>query len=123
MLPRERPILALKTVSKSACNDILCRVARFLRGTIEVIYATTMTGWHSKKALGFTLTLNESLETVNMSAPDSLSQLCDSMLKDSVTFTPKHAMTAEFEGIAPGVVPDVGDPECDPPFAPSNIVV
>ena len=89
----------------------LNRVAQFLKGTIEVVYATTMTGWHGNKSLGFTLTLSEADETVNMSAPGTLKQLCDDMLKDAVRVTPKHIMSADFFNLPSGEMPDKSDPE------------
>jgi hypothetical protein len=89
------------------------RVVRFIIGTIEVIYATTCTGWHGNKALGFTLTLDDTRKTVTMSAPDAVSQLAKDILDGSVMVSPKHAMTQEFNDIEAGVVPDVGDPTRD----------
>ena len=50
------------------------RVVKFLIGTIQVVYATTMTGWHGNKSIGFTLTLDESRKTVNVSAPDAINE-------------------------------------------------
>ena len=47
------------------------RVVQYLCGQIAVTFATTLTGWHGNKALGFTLTLNDELKSVNLSAPDS----------------------------------------------------
>ena len=47
-----------------ACDVAWCldreknRVVQYLRGQIAVTYATTLTGWHGEKALGFTLTLD-----------------------------------------------------------------
>ena len=70
------------------------RVVQFIKGTIETLYATTCAGWHGQKALGFTLTLDEKLRTVTMSAPDAVSQLAKDLLKDvTMIISPKHAMT------------------------------
>ena len=87
------------------------RVLQYLKGQIEVIYATTLTGWHGKKALGFALTMGD--KTVNMSAPDSVAQLAKDLLKDTVNVSPKHAMTKDFIGIKAGEVPVIGDPTRD----------
>jgi hypothetical protein len=84
------------------------RVIQYLKGMIETIYATTMTGWHGRKALGFTLHLQD--RRVNMSAPDAVSQLAKELLSGSVNVAPKHAMTKDFKGIAPCEVPEEGDP-------------
>jgi hypothetical protein len=89
------------------------RVVQFIRGTIETLYATTMTGWHGQKALGFTLTLDEQRRTVTMSAPDAVAQLAKDLLKDVATISPKHACTKEFFGIEAGVIPERGDPTRD----------
>ena len=42
-----------------------------MRGTIAVTYATTLTGWHGNKALGFTITCDDESQRVGMSAPDT----------------------------------------------------
>ena len=73
------------------------RVVKFLRGTIETLFATTLTGWHGYKALGFTLTLKN--RTVNMSAPDAVAQLAKDLLGDKVVIAPKQAITKEFFAI------------------------
>ena len=89
------------------------RVVQFIRGTIETLYATTLTGWHGQKALGFTLTLDEQRRSVTMSAPDAVAQLAKDLLQDVATISPKHALTKEFFDIEPGVVPELGDPTRD----------
>ena len=67
-----------------ACDVAHCldqeknRVASYLRGQISVTYATTLTAWHGNKALGFTLMCDDEKQTVSMSAPDSLEQVCKS---------------------------------------------
>ena len=73
------------------------RVIQFLRGTVETLYATTMTGWHGNKALGFTLRLVD--RQVNMSAPDAVAQLAKDLLKDGVVITPKQGITKDFFNI------------------------
>ena len=89
------------------------RIVQFIRGTIETLYATTLTGWHGQKALGFTLTLDEQRRSVTMSAPDAVAQLAKDLLQDAATISPKHACTKDFFGIEAGVVPEVGDPTRD----------
>ena len=87
------------------------RVIQYIRGTIEVLYATTLTGWHGNKALGFLLTVDSENERVTMSARDTLEQLGKDLLKDVVQISPKHVWSADFYDIPPGEVPCVGDPE------------
>ena len=58
------------------------RVVNYLRGLIEVTYATTLTGWHGNKALGFTITCDDKKKTVVMSAPDSLLQVYNDLVGD-----------------------------------------
>ena len=86
------------------------RVAVFLRDTVQVVYATTMTGWHGNKALGVTLSEDQTLQRVNIAAPDAVAQLASELLKDTVNITPKHVMTKDFFNIPAGEVPPVGDP-------------
>lgn len=78
---------------------------------VAVQYATTLTGWHGHKALGFTITLDEKERTVELSAFDAIQQLAKDLLKDCVMISPKHIWSKEFFDIPPGVVPEVGDPE------------
>ena len=91
-------------------NHLDNRVVAYLSGSIMTIYAITMTGWHGKKALGFTLTLDEQRRTVNLSAPDAVSQLAKDVLGDSVKVSPKHAMTKEFVDITSEPLPAKTDP-------------
>jgi hypothetical protein len=84
------------------------RVIQFLRGTVETLFATTMTGWHGNKALGFTLLVANG--TVNMAAPDAIAQLGKDLLKDTVVIAPKQAITKEFFNIEKGVEPSRNDP-------------
>ena len=86
------------------------RVIKYIQGTIETTYATTLTGWHGNKALGFTLTLDKTAGSVEMSAPDALSQLAQDVLEGAVTIKPKHVMTADFVGIEAGELPPADDP-------------
>ena len=86
------------------------RVIKYIQGTIETTYATTLTGWHGNKALGFTLTLDKTAGSVEMSAPDALSQLAQDVLDGAVTIKPKHVMTADFVGIESGELPPADDP-------------
>ena len=86
------------------------RVVQFLRGTTETLFATTCTGWHGNKALGFTLTLRNG--TVNMAAPDAVAQLAKDLLSDKVVVAPKQAITKEFFDIEKQ--PDVN--KSDPQF-------
>ena len=87
------------------------RVIQYIKGTIEVLYATTCTGWHGNKSLGYTLTLDEENQRVTMSARDTLEQLGKDMLKGVVQVSPKHVVTSEFYDIPPGIMPGEGDPE------------
>jgi hypothetical protein len=84
------------------------RVVQYLRGSVETLFATTLTGWHGNKALGFTLTLAN--RTVNMSAPDAVSQLAKDVLKDKITVSPKQALTKEFFNITRQPELDRNDP-------------
>ena len=93
------------------------RVVQFLLGTIQTLYATTLTGWHGNKFVGFTLTLNDERESVNIAAPDSVAQLSKELLGDSVRLSPKHALTKEFFELQPGEMPVEGDPERDTKLA------
>ena len=86
------------------------RVVQFIQGWIEVMYATTLTGWHGNKALGFTLSLSEEDETVTMSASDAIKQLADIVLKGVTAIAPKHIMATDFDEIPSGEVPQEGDP-------------
>ena len=87
------------------------RVIQYIKGTIEVLFATTLTGWHGNKSLGFLLTLDEENERVTMSARDTLEQLEKDLLKDTVRISPKHAWSTEFYDIPPGEIPCDGDPD------------
>jgi hypothetical protein len=86
------------------------RVCQYLVGVIQVTYATTLTGWHGNKALGFLLECDDTKTTVTMSAPDTLALLARDLLDSSVTITPRHIMTDDFFDIPAGVVPERGDP-------------
>jgi hypothetical protein len=86
------------------------RVVLYVQGTIQVVYATTMTGWHGNKALGFLLECCAVEKRVTLSAPDMIDQVGDALLKDCVVITPKHIMTEDFDDIPAGVVPAVDDP-------------
>lgn len=86
---------------------------QFIVGIIQTTYATTLTGWHGHKFVGFTLTLNDETHSVNVSAPDAVKQLAKDLLGDSVRIQPKHALTKEFFELEAGVMPDDGDPSRD----------
>ena len=86
------------------------RVVKFIKETIETIYATTLTGWHGNKALGFRLTCDDVNHRVGMDAPDALRQLCKLMLGDSVMIAPKHIMLSDIEHLEAGIMPNEGDP-------------
>jgi len=86
------------------------RVVLYVQGTIQVVYATTMTGWHGNKALGFLLECCAVEKRVTLSAPDMIDQVGEALLKDCVVITPKHIMTEDFDDIPAGVVPAVDDP-------------
>ena len=86
------------------------RIVQYIKGTIEVTYATTLTGWHGNKALGFTLLVDETERTVEMSAMDAIKKLGNELLKHSVNIQPKHVMTTMFADIPKGEVPAEGDP-------------
>ena len=87
------------------------RVVKFIQGTIETIYATTLTGWHGNKALGFRLLCDDENNRVGMDAPDALAQLCKLMLNDTVKISPKHIMMTDIDTLEGGEIPDEGDPE------------
>ena len=87
------------------------RVIQYIKGTIEVLYATTLTGWHGNKSLGYTLTLDEENERVTMSARDTLEQLGTDLLKGMVRISPRHVVTNEFYDIPAGELPAHSDPE------------
>jgi hypothetical protein len=89
------------------------RVIQYIKGMIEVTYATTLTGWHGNKSLGFTLTLDEVNERVSMSARDTLEQLGTELLKSVVRVAPKHVVTNEFYDIPAGALPSQDDPQKD----------
>ena len=90
------------------------RVVQYLNGQIQVTFATTLTGWHGNKALGFLLTLDDVLQTVSMSAPDSLAALHKLLFDGSnMTVTPKHIMTEAFEDVQLGTLPTADDPDRD----------
>ena len=86
-------------------------MVNYLRGLIEVTYATTLTGWHGNKALGFTITCDDKKKTAVMSAPDSLLQVYNDLVGDEVKCSPKHIMSEWFSKIAEGVEPPKGDPD------------
>ena len=74
-------------------------------------FATVLTGWHGKKALGYMLTLDDTRMTVNMSAPDALERMKKLILDEaSIQITPKHIMTDGYAEVANGKVPDEKDP-------------
>jgi hypothetical protein len=87
------------------------RVIQYIKGTIEVLYATTLTGWHGNKSLGFTLTLDEENERVTMSARDTLEQLAPELLNGVVRISPRHVVNNEFYDIPAGELPGRDDPE------------
>jgi len=87
------------------------RVIQYIKGTIEVLYATTLTGWHGNKSLGFTLTLDEENERVTMSARDTLEQLAPELLSGVVRISPRHVVNNEFYDIPAGELPGRDDPE------------
>jgi hypothetical protein len=87
------------------------RVVQYLRGCIALTYATTLTGWHGNKSLGFTLTLNDDARTVTMSAPDALANLSRTLLKDVVKCSPRHIMSETIMDIADHEPPAEGHPE------------
>ena len=94
------------------------RVVTYLRGVIAVTYATTLTGWHGNKALGFTLTCNDKEMTVSMSAPDALAQLQSLVLTTAdLRYTPKHVLTDKHDELPLGEVPPAGDPMRDATLA------
>ena len=86
------------------------RVVCYIKGFIEIEYATTLTGWHGNKALGFLLQCLDTERQVTMSAPDAIRQLAATMLAGQVGFNPKHIMMSDIMDIEPGVVPEIGDP-------------
>ena len=86
------------------------RVALYINGTIQTLYATTMVGWHGNKALGFLLQYNEIEKRVTLSAPDMLERFIEEAIKDCVVITPKHIMTPAFHDISEGVIPELDDP-------------
>ena len=93
------------------------RIVAFIDGIIQVTYATSLTGWHGHKSLGFTLHCDDKTGRVSMSAPDALSQMADALLGDDVRIKPKHIMAADLDEIMPDVVPPVGDPARDATLA------
>lgn len=86
------------------------RVVQYLIGSISVLFATTCTGWHGTKSLGFLIELDDKNKTVSMSAPDQLAQVNALLLKGQINVRPKHIMTDDFYDIPCGVVPEEGDP-------------
>ena len=86
------------------------RVIQYLNGLIQVTYATTLTGWHGNKALGYTLSCDDARQRVTMDAPDALAQVSAMLLEGVATITPKHIMTSDFDELPAGEVPPVGDP-------------
>jgi hypothetical protein len=86
------------------------RVVNFIQGHIETEYATTKTGWHGQKALGFLLMCYDAERQVTMSAPDAIRQLASTLLADQVGLNPKHIMMSDIMELEAGVVPEVGDP-------------
>ena len=73
-------------------------------------YATSLTGWHGHKALGFLITCDAINSRVTLSAPDALEQVARKLLTGQITITPKHIMTSDFDEIAEGIIPSEGDP-------------
>ena len=88
-------------------------MVNYLIGSIQVIYAVTMTGWHGQKALGFTLGLDDDKEVVTMAAPDIIKQLVKEMFDDMPSFTPKHIMMPTIGDPPLGTIPEMGDPTRD----------
>ena len=86
------------------------RVIQYIVGHIEMTYACTLTGWHGNKALGYTLTLDEALHLVNLSAMDAIKQLADTLLQGMHRIAPKHIMGSDIGDIPEGRIPDEGDP-------------
>ena len=70
-----------------------------------------MVGWHWHKALGVLLELNDKEKRVSISAPGMIDQVINELLKDSVTITPKHIMTEDFDDLPSGEVPALDDPQ------------
>jgi hypothetical protein len=87
------------------------RVVQFIKGCIEITYATTLTGWHGNKSLGFTLTLDEVRHTVNMSAMDAIKRLAADLFKGITMIAPKHIRMSDLDDIPPGVIPHPSDPD------------
>ena len=86
------------------------RVVQYLKGQVAITYATTLTGWHGSKALGFLLTQNDEKRTVSMSAPDALAQAVKLVTTDSMSVSPKHVRSETAKLITAGVEPASGDP-------------
>ena len=86
------------------------RVAQYINGSIQTVYATTMVGWHGNKALGFLLQCDAVEKRVTLSAPDMLERFVEEAIKDCVVITPKHIMTPEFEDVPEGATPEQDDP-------------
>ena len=86
------------------------RVIQYIKGTIEVTYATTMTGWHGRKSLGYALSVDNENERVSMSAIDAVDLLAKDLLKNDIKISPKHITGKEFEDVPMGMVPDASDP-------------
>jgi len=86
------------------------RVAQYINGSIQTVYATTMVGWHGNKALGFLLQCNEVEKRVTLSAPDMLEKFVSEALQNSVVLAPRHIMTADFVDIPEGPTPARDDP-------------
>ena len=89
------------------------RMVQYLVGSIQVIYATTMTGWHGHKTLGFTLALDDAIDTVSMSDPDMVEQLSKEIFAAMPSFTPKHIMMPTISDSPLGTVPSNDDPSRD----------
>ena len=98
------------------------RVIAFIQGQVQQVYATTLTGWHGNKALGFLLQLNESDQSVTMSAPDTIKQLGKVLLDGAVNISPKHITNKDFYDIPPGELPASDDPTYESAKAEAALV-
>ena len=87
------------------------RIAQHVDAAVRKYYGTKMSGW--ARHVGFTLTLNDDDETVEVSAPDVLATLADEMLHGQVRTSPKHIMTPSFARIELAEEPPLGDPTRD----------
>ena len=88
------------------------RIFAFVRGEIAVTYACMkLTGWHNKKLLGFGKHLDDELETVTITALDTLNSIRSKLFsKEMLMMKPRHIVSDNVYKPWPGVVPEVGDP-------------